>query len=334
MSILNQVCRFKLFPKTLCPSDLGLTAKLRHILEQIVREAPLGLQVTESLAAQLTLPLIVTRDFAHALVRELGEPRQLDLRHWSKDPFIPVLFSSPQEGLDILGRSSSLRAAFARGADQVFVLMTMHRHEFEILGSELDGEIIRRDVLQSVIGFEGHTIAVVRPTIGQARAAIVGELVLYLAGLVQRRLLHAARIRKEFLDAKKLLAAQVQTLERASKEFGSRPIPGVLQDKLRQGRSTAQILEDDLARLEEHPDPETYVSMVGDVLLHPQKHLQIERVVTRVQDFNIKAQKGQGREIQFMEFKTGEEKRQAVFFASVTRDLAIVLWPDLDADPS
>lgn len=53
----------------------------------------------------------------------------------------------------------------------------------------------------------------------------------------------------------------------------------------------------------------------------------------RVQDFSIKAPKDKGREIQFIEFRTGGEQRMAVLFASMSRDMAAQIWTELAHAP-
>lgn len=50
------------------------------------------------------------------------------------------------------------------------------------------------------------------------------------------------------------------------------------------------------------------------------------------QDFGIKASKDKGREIQFIELRTGGEQRLAVLFASMS-NMAALIWPELDAAP-
>lgn len=333
MSIFEQVCRLKVIPETLCPNNHESDPDVRRIIARIEAEKIPEFQGIPDLVASLAAPVAIARDYARALVLELGKPRRVDKSLWSRDPFIPVVFALPAEGLDVLKRSQALRIAFGAGAEECFFLMTMHRHEFEILGSELDGEIIKRGVLQTVISFEDHAIPIAAPSMVQARTAMADELVLFLAGLVPERVRQNDALRADLHDSENLLLAQVHTLERASREFNPLAIPADLRGKLRQGRAEFQTLEDKLAALPRHPDPSRYLELVQDVLRRPHEHILVEQVTMRVQDFGIKASKDKGREIQFIELRTGGEQRLAVLFASMSRDMAALIWPELDAAP-
>ncbi len=333
MSVSEQVCRLKILPEALCPNGHESDPDVRRIIGRIVAEKIPDFQDNPTIITALATPVAIARDYAQALIKELGEPRRVDKTLWSRDPFIPVVFATPREGMDVLKRTPALKAVFGSTARECFFLMTMRRHEFEILGSELDGEIIKRGVLQTVVSFEDHAIPVAAPSMGQARAAIAAELVLFLAGLVPERLRQAETLRAELRRAEDLLKAQLTTLERASKEFRPLNVPPDLHGKLRQGQSEFQTLENKLGELPRHPEPRHYLTLVQNVLRHPHEHIQVERVTMRVQDFSIKAPKDKGREIQFIELRTGGEQRMAVLFASMSRDMAAQIWPELAHAP-
>lgn len=333
MSIFEHVCRLKIIPDALCPDGHESDPEVRRIIARIKAETIPDLQSIPDLVAKLATPVAMARDYARALILELGDPKRVDTNLWSRDPFIPVLFATPREGMDTLKRAPALKAVFDSGAGECFFLMTMRRHEFEILGSELDGEIVKRGVLQTVISFEDHSIPIAAPSMAQARAAMAVELVLFLAGLVPERIRHADALRAKLHDSEDLLLAQMGTLERASREFRPLAVPPVLRDKLRQGQSEFQALEDKLTALPRHPDPDHYLELVQNALRHPHEHIQAERVTMRVQDFSIKAPKDKGREIQFIELRTGGEQRLAVLFARMSKDMGALIWPELARNP-
>lgn len=333
MSIFEQACRLKIVPEVLCLGGHETDPDVRRLVARIKAEKISDFEGIADLVPKLAGPVAVARDYARALVKELGDPRRVDKNMWSRDPFIPVVFATPEEGLAALKRASALKAAFDDGARECFFLMTMRRHEFEILGSELDGEIIKRGVLQTVVSFEDHAIPIAAPSMAQARAAMADELVLFLAGFVPERVRQCDALRASLHGSEELLLAQMGTLERASREFNSLSIPADLRGKLRQGRTEFQALEDKLATLPRHPDPRHYLELVQDVLRRPHEHIQVERVTMRVQDFGIKASKDKGREIQFIELRTGGEQRLAVLFARMARDMAALIWPEMDGAP-
>ena len=329
MSIFEHACRLKIIPEPLCRNGHESDPDARRIIARMAAEVIPEFRGLPNLVPGLAASVAVARDYARAVVRELGEPRRVGANSWARDPFIPVVFATPDEGLEAFRRAPAVRGVFEDGARDCFFLMTMRRHEFEILGSELDGEIVKRGVLQTVVGFEDHAIPIAAPSVAEARAAMADELVLFLSGLVPERVRRTDTFRVELHDSEGLLRARIATLEQASREFKPLSVPADLRGKLRQGREEFQALEDKLANLPRHPDTGRYLELVRDVLRHPHEHVAVERVTLYVQDFGIKVAKDKGREIQFIELRTGGKQRMAVLFARMSRDMATLIWPGL-----
>lgn len=329
MSIVENACRLRILPEQFCADHYQEDPDVPRLVEMITHKIPV-LKEVENHSVRLSRPVAMALSFARQLTEKLGHPRRLDRNLWTKDPFIPILFDSPEDGAKVLRRSKVLRHVFeTQTTEDCFFLMTMRRHEFEIMGSELDGEIIKRDVLQTVISFEDHAIPIAAFSEQKAHAMISDEIVLYLAQLIPERLRQAVLLRGELEHSEMLLKAQIRTLEQASRQHKSYDVPSEIRTKLKDGLQEADLFADKLKALPKNPTPPEYLGLVRNVLLHPDKHLFVDDVRVHVQEFGIKVPKEKGREIRFLEFRAWGVQSMAVLFAAMGRESAVQLWPEL-----
>ena len=82
-----------------------------------------------------------------------------------------------------------------------------------------------------------------------------------------------------------------------------------------------------LSALSAKSSPTKCLQEICDILMAPQHHVQLDVVEMWIGDFGIKSKTG--KLIRFHECIFGGEERLTVFMASLDRDNAEYLWPDL-----
>lgn len=268
--------------------------------------------------------------YARSLIDALGEPFALDRNGAADTALGPVLFDSRKDAVDALRNATSVRAVFndPRALECVF-LLTMHRHEYVFFGTEIQGEIARRDVMQNAVEFLDHNFPAAAPSLPELRETLTDNIVLFLANLARERLRRDEALRSEIQRSEEFLKAQMRTLDYARKE--SRPFAArtPLHAKAVQGAREMDALRGKLSTIPVKSDPQKCLYEIRDTLLAPQRHLQLEEVEMWVGDFGVKSEKG--KRIRFHECLLGGEERLAVFMASLDRENARYLWPDLDS---
>ncbi len=312
----------------ICPS-----ADVDRLVDRILAELPLLLSIPGH-RQKMTIPVSTALACAGALADELGPPKRMEKSLWRRDPLFPLLFATPQEGFDLFRESHDLRATFAdQTVQECFFLLTMQRHEFEILGSDLQGEMVLHGVLQTVLSFEHQRVTISAASQTCIRAAVVEELVMHLAGVVPERLRRAEELRRTLLESETLLEAQQHTLELTRKEVRTMDVSPTLRDQLRRARNELSRIDAQLAALPQPPEPETYLVQVCDVLMHPQDHIKTEMVTMHVEEFGIKSDRKEGKEISFLELSSPDSRPLTLVLASLTRDTARQIWPELKGHP-
>jgi hypothetical protein len=270
----------------------------------------------------------VAQGYARTMIEALGEPVFLhnDLR--SSDAFGPVSFGSTEETRVALRKAFRIKEFFtASPAPQCVFLMTMQRHEYEILGSELEGEMIKRGVLQTVVEFEEHHVPFVAPTLKELQGILIENVVLYLAGIVPGRVRASQSIQTELLRSEELLKARLHTLEHARMEHRPFAVPHELRTRIAQGEVELAELEKRLAGLHDKPNARDCLWEIQDILRAPHEHIRLEQVELRMGDFGIKS--ATGRPMRFLESCFGNGQRLTVLLSGMTRDIARQIWPDL-----
>lgn len=267
------------------------------------------------------------------MIEELGEPFVVDRRRPTRSSLGQVLFDSRKDGLEALRRSSRVRDVFLDpGVRECFFLLTMHRHEYVVFGTEMAGETIRRDVMQDAVEFLDHNFSAAAPSLADLRDILTRNVVLFLADLAPEHQRRDEEVRKELLQSEALLKAQLQTLEAALGQSRPFSAPTSLRDKIAKGSKEMEGLLDRLGSLADKPDPGKCLAEIRAILLAPQDHIRIERVEMRVGDFGVKSETGTF--IRFHECVLADKERLAVFLASMDRENAVYVWPELgDQEP-
>jgi hypothetical protein len=203
-------------------------------------------------------------DYARALAARVPGPVAVDREAYASDPLVHALFASPDEVRTALCVSQAMRD-FRRqhpDAGEVYALICMRRGTKAMLGIEMEGEILRRDVPQQAVYFTDHTLADPGRTEAEARERIALGFFDSLASHV------ALRVAARKLEKADLEQARDELLARMR---GAEPerhpeLAEALNQSLRQ-----------LGRVAESLDLRRYVEDFEAVLLAPEKYVSLER---------------------------------------------------------
>ncbi len=91
---------------------------------------------------------------ARHVAQGIPGPVHLDREDWIKDPFVHALFANAEAMQRAISASPTLRDfVAARGGTEVHALLSLKRDTRRGFGMETSGEVLRRDVPQSVVWF-------------------------------------------------------------------------------------------------------------------------------------------------------------------------------------
>lgn len=241
------------------------TPDLLPAIERAVTRVEPLLKQTRKYPEAYRKPVLSALEYTRNLARSLPGPVAADLESYARDAYVHAIFPS----MDLVSeafRTSRAMQDYLRthpSADNIYALMGMRRREKTMMGMELSGEVIQRDVPQHVIYFTSHTIENPAPSEEQAREQVAWAFFDSLVNQVAKRVesrkqeMHAQQQEKDLLMAR-LHAASPQDRPAMEAE---------LSRMLSSMQATTRAMD-----LHNYPDD------FGAVLLNPEQYLRLNQL--------------------------------------------------------
>ena len=207
----------------------GAEASERARVDDAVgRIIALGPHLRNARRCEARLTAAVTLALGHVARVSAGIPpaREASAAAWSVDPYIHAFFTDPGAVAPVLSRSPDLCAFFERnpGLPEAYAVLGMAMREKHTLGVALEGETLRRDVVQETVAFSDHQVRICARNESELRDEIVGRLLVQL-GLQGMARYADQRARLGLLERERaLLRTRLMLFER--KGVGMRALVG------------------------------------------------------------------------------------------------------------
>jgi len=202
--------------------------------------------------------------YAHSLAASVPGPVVVDRESYAMDAFVHVLFPDIDSVTEAICSSLALQDYLRDfpAIDELYALMGMRRFEKSIVGMDMSGQTIQRDVVQNVVYFTSHTLENPAPSEQQARDLAATSFFESLVGKVNKR-----------VDGRKQ-GKQSQLLEK-----------DMLMPRLRTANAqNRSALEEELARLLSgiqstisSLELSNYAEDFEAVLLNPEQYLRLDQ---------------------------------------------------------
>jgi hypothetical protein len=248
------------------------------------------------------------------------------VHRYRNDLRLAALFASAEEMQQVFARDRTLSEYLAGGeglgAGRVTALLMSRREERNILGMDLVGDQVRRDVAQVTVSFSGHHLLEPRTAEEECRRFLKRRafdhlLALALGQIAESRLERADLTRQRDLLQRKLRTMRCGTLSFEAPEPGEPDAAG-LQAELDAVSRQLQALGADADVLEAH------LEIVAERLGTAERQVWSEQVELRLGPLNIRRDAGDpsGRTIAFHELQNARGARAVVLAVAIDpRDL-------------
>ncbi len=191
---------------------------INEAIERAVDSTDPTLRAVSGYSKKLRPAVLSAIDHVVSMVHSFPPPLHLGLSSYSEDPRLKSFFGSADSMKYVLGKDQNL-AGFLKGPDgdapQVIALMAMQKEEKVILGAEMSGDIIIRDVPKLTVSFDGHRFIDPTPDLEQTRRLLMRRAYDHLLSLALRRLAYVKAERTDLVRRSKLLQAKHNLLGRA-----------------------------------------------------------------------------------------------------------------------
>jgi hypothetical protein len=294
------------------------------IVEEAIERAVDGtdsrLRLLPGYRKRLRGPVIHAIDHVVALVDSLPAPLVAGRDDFNADPRLATLFVSAAHMLEVLGRDRTM-LEFLRGhagaAERLTALLLAERIEKNVLGMELAGEQVRRDVAQQTVSFRGHRLVEVADSEAETRRLLKRRAFDHLLTLALARIVEVREERTDLAHQRDVLRHKLATLERSGWSFaegeGEPSEPATLQAELADIEGQLERLGSDAGVLNTHLD------IVADQLAQAEQLLQSETLRVRLDSMNVQrdAQDASGRDIVLPEILNAHGRRNVLLLVSV-----------------
>lgn len=188
---------------------------------------------------RLREPVINAIDHVVSLVDSLPAPILATSASYGDDPRLGAVFQSPDQMRDVFVNDAELgefRGNNPLCADRVTALLLAECKEKNILGVEMVGEMLCRDVAQVTVSFRSHRL--IDPTVGEveARRLLKRRAFDHLISLALWRVIDAKGQRSELTQQQALMRSKLSVLQRSGWSFdgnrGEHPDGALLQTEL------------------------------------------------------------------------------------------------------
>ena len=272
---------------------------------------------------RLRAPVIHAIDHAIALVDSMSVPLPAASGDYGSDPRLMSMFASAKHMLEVFGKSKALRDYRESHADigeRVTALLVAERTEKNILGIDLAGDMIRREVAQVTVNFHNHRLMDPAPSEAEARRLLKRRAFDHLLSLALLRITEAIGERADLNRQRDLLRSKLNALKQGGWNFddadGAHPEPQALQAALDQ-------IEKQLAELGADSDTlNRQMDIIADLLSDAEKQFWPATVDLHLDSMNIQrpADDASAQHIRFQELHNTRGQQVVALLVSLKYD--------------
>jgi hypothetical protein len=299
---------------------------VRAAIERAVDGTDARLRLVPGYQKRLRQSVVHAIDHVVALVDAIPAPLVADRRQHSAEPRLDAVFASAGAMLDMFGRDTELTAFLTtpegRGVERVTALLLAERMERNILGMDLVGDRVRRDVQQVTVSFAGHRLLDPRESEGETRRQLKRRAFDHLLTLALTRIAEAREEREDLLHQRDLLRRKCEALECGGWGFGAPegtpPDAAAVSAELDAISAQLDSLGADGGVLHAH------LGIVAESLGEAERQLWAEDIVLSLDSMNIQrdAADPSARRIALQELHNAHGRRMVMLPISLTpRDL-------------
>lgn len=272
----------------------------------------------------------VDRSLAYCalLVEHMPDAIEVNGKAWSADPTVRAFFSSVGDVQRVFSRSQEVREYFDNhaGQESCYALLSTLCTQRTVLGMEMQGEVMRRDVRQTSVSFSDHRV--VKPASSEAalrkelehRAfdVLVSYALECVTALVSSR--YSLQEQRQLLDMQ-LKLAHVKSASLAPLLEGEGGEVIDIEALRKQYQQKGEALDQVRASLMTLDD---YIERISEVLGDPQAHLKMDRLSMRLSKMNIRLDGGasaeSGHELELTEVTLGASLKRVLLITRFPRD--------------
>ena len=272
------------------PDRLSDEMTVRAIDKAVTLTNP-RLKLVRSYQERLAPAVEISVRYIRELVFTLSPPIQVSTASWSADPALRAFFVAASDISSSVGRSNNLRTLFDKypALDEACFILGMVYGEQHVLGMSLQGDVVQREVAQTVIGFSEHQVRICGHEESEVRRLLGTQAYEYLVAQALSEIGEERSERRELEDNRALIRSRLRLLQQQGpglgSVFGSAPATSgeqlVLEAELLENERQMEALGSPQSALEAE------LESLREVLEHPERYVRVEQKKMRLSSMNV-----------------------------------------------
>ena len=275
------------------PSGKFDAALIRAAIERVVDGTDPRLRFVNHY--QRILWSAVERSVEHvsALIDSLPPAFEVSKREFTANSHLRALFATPEHLRETLSFGPAMDQYQQQHSGALpavlYATLGVDRIEKKVLGIDLQGDILRRDVPQTMVNFRNHRLAFLTENETETRWELKKQAFDYLIEIALKQLI-SIRTRREQLEREQRHLLQKQARLLKSAKPGLQPLrekkssdvydPIAIERQLQEVKAELDQMRADSATIKDH------LERVAATLHEPEQHLRMDRVTLTLDHMN------------------------------------------------
>jgi hypothetical protein len=296
---------------------------IEEAIERAVDGTDPRLRLLPGYRKRLRAPVIHAIDHVVALVDSLPAPLSADSGDFGGDARLATLFASADHMREVLGNDAALsrfREDAAGQTGKIIALLLAERENKNILGMDLTGDVLRRDVAQVAVSFGKHRLVDPAASEEETRRQLKRRAFDHLLSLALVRIVELQEERVDLNRQRNLLQRKLRAQEQGGWSFEETPAggadPAALQAELDGIEGQLAALGADDRILNAHLD------VAAALLADAERQFWLNGISLRLDRMNIlrDAQDASARELRYQELHNSRGRSLVIALLSITLD--------------
>ena len=248
------------------------------------------LKLVHSFQERLAPAVETSIHYLRTIIRALPSAIQVSSAYWSTAPALRAFFVAASDIPSTLGRSHNLRTLFEKfpELEEAHFILGMGFNEQHVLGMSLLGDVVQRDVTQTVIGFSNHQARICGHSDADVRRLLGTQSFEYLVAQALSEIGEERSERHELEANRALIRARLRLFQQHGPGLGT--VFGSAPASSERLKLEMQLIENE-RQMEAIGSPQSSLNneleCLRDVLMHPERYLLIEKRELRVSTMNV-----------------------------------------------
>jgi hypothetical protein len=266
-------------------------------------------------------------EFTDSLIDRFPPAIEVSSRTFVSDPYVNAFFSNTRDVQTIFSQSSEIREFMEDYANgelaHCCALLCMHKSEKTVLGVELAGDTLRKDVKQTAVNFTDHRIYSPAPTEPETRQGLKQCL---FEGLVTNTLERVVQLKlsnQRLQHERQMLQARLRHAQYLlGRQAGRQDSEADRKREIEETRLKLERTEEDLRKIH-LATPQVSLEQVIEVFSSPEKFVRLQESTLRLNKMGIKIDESARQPcntLNLTEVSIGEQPPRVVTLANFPRD--------------